>query len=169
MGFVLTAEEARRTFAYDGGLLFWRVNPPSRGVPASKPIGNLTTGGYRTVGWKYKKWAVHRLVFLIVHGYLPPDVDHINGNRDDNRVENLRAASRSDNLKNARKRCDNTSGVKGVHWDSQRGKWKAEIKVNGKKLFLGFADNPQDLTPVVCAARKQHHGAFANDGRLQSD
>ncbi len=169
MGLTVTADEARRTFAYDGGRLFWRNNPSGRRLPINAPVGNITTGGYRSVGWKYQKWAVHRLVFLIAHGYLPPDVDHINGDRDDNRAENLRAASRSDNLKNSRTRADNTSGVKGVHWDAQRGKWKAQIKVGDKKLFLGFADNPQDLAPAVRAAREQHHGAFANHGRLQSD
>jgi hypothetical protein len=164
----IDVEDVRRTFTYDNGRLYWRDTPLGRGLPLTTPAGNVTLNGYVTLGWRGKKWAVHRLIFVLCNGHSPPDVDHINGNRADNRPENLRAASRSDNLKNSRIRSDSTSGVKGVHWDAQSKKWRASVKVGGKKYYVGSSDNPAALVSVLREAREHLHGQFANHGSVSS-
>jgi len=86
-------------------------------------------------------WA-HRLVFALVHGRFPNgDIDHINGVQLDNRPENLREVSHSENLKNSARPSNNTSGVLGVGWYKASGKWQAYIRAHGKQVHLGlFSD-----------------------------
>jgi len=73
----------------------------------------------------------------MVYGELSGDMDHINGDRRDNRLSNLRVVTNSENRKNSKLQVNNTSGVPGVAWDKGRGKWAAYIKVNSKRVALG--------------------------------
>ena len=100
---------------------------------------------------------------LQMHQLLLPDpeVDHINGKGCDNRRENLRAATRSQNNANQRKNSNNTSGFKGVHWRQDRSKWRARIEVNGKHLHLGLYDAATDAARAYDQAALQHFGQFA--------
>lgn len=88
-------------------------------------------------------------------------VDHKSTNKLDNRKENLRLATQSQNMCNTRKRSDNTSGVKGVCWDASKGRWKAQIKLKGKTYNLGCFDSVPAAEVVVRAARESLHGAFS--------
>lgn len=90
------------------------------------------------------------------------DVDHVNGNRTDNRRKNLRVCSRSDNLKNkTRRRSDNKSGVTGVFYNSAMRKWTAQIQVNRKPKHLGLFTTLKEAATARRAAEKLHYGAFA--------
>ena len=83
-------------------------------------------------------YKAHRVIFAMVYGVWPVgDIDHINHDRADNRIVNLRAVSRKENLKNASMRSDNTSGVVGVSWSKSRKKWVAYVSVDGKVKMLG--------------------------------
>lgn len=106
--------------------------------------------GYLTGTIDYQKCLAHRVVWKMMTGDEPPQIDHINGVRSDNRFANLRAADNSVNSRNAAQRSDNTSGVKGVHWDSSRGKWAAAIAADGKSYHLGRFDT----LPEATAARR---------------
>lgn len=88
-------------------------------------------------------------------------VDHINGNPLDNRRENLRLATRSQNMANSTRRSDNTSGYKGVCWDKGMQKWRAGLSVNGKTRYLGCFDSPEQAHAVYLEAAKALHGEFA--------
>lgn len=102
-------------------------------------VGCLANNGYLVASIDCKLYLVHRIVFMHVHGYMPEnDIDHINRNKLDNRPCNLRESTRSCNVRNVGLRVDNTSGVKGVYWHTQEGKWnpKAFFKGRGKSLGL---------------------------------
>jgi hypothetical protein len=99
-----------------------------------------------------------------MHRFLMPDaeeVDHVNGDGLDNRRANLRVASRSDNKRNERKRLDNTSGFKGVHWDSGHMRWRAKIMVDGKNIRLGRFHLLEEAARAYDAAARVHFGTFA--------
>ncbi len=97
----------------------------------------IDSNGYRKVVIKGKIYAVHRLIWLWMHGYFPPEMDHINHNRTDNRLSNLRKATRTQNSKNRSLRSDNTSGRVGISWQSSRKAWMAFINIDHKLTFLG--------------------------------
>jgi hypothetical protein len=109
---------------------------------AGKDCGSMAEDGYRVLNLKINGKTVnmpaHRLVWFISTGQLPEhDLDHINGDRQDNRMENLREVHRSVNCKNAAMRKDNKSGVSGVHFDGKSERWVAMCRVNGKRHNLG--------------------------------
>jgi hypothetical protein len=157
----LTQDEARRVFTYVDGKLYWRI-AVSRKTVAGREAGTLrTTDGYRQVILRGKTYRTHRVIFAYHHGYTPALIDHIDGDVANNRVENLREATRHENAYNSRVRPDNTSGTRGVTYDRAKRKWVVRLHVAGKCLNLGrFAD--QELADLVAhEARDKYHGAFA--------
>lgn len=96
------------------------------------------SGDYTTVCLKGKWYLAHRLAFFLMTGRWPyPETDHINGDKKDNRWENLRECTQSENQHNSKIPINNTSGVKGVSFDNRVGKWKAYITIKGKQTYLG--------------------------------
>jgi hypothetical protein len=110
-----------------------------------------------TSGAKQINFYLHRAIMGNPAGI---EVDHINGDGLDNRRCNLRAATRSQNAQNTRVRSDNTSGVKGVWWDSARRKWASEIRVRGRKLFLGRHNDLESACEAYAYASEKFHGEF---------
>jgi hypothetical protein len=104
-----------------------------------------------------KNKLLHRIIMGEPVG---KEVDHINGNKRDNRRENLRICNRSENNRNTGKKSNNTSGFKGVSWKKQRGKWRASIRVDGKCKHLGYFDDPQTAYRSYCRAATKYHGEF---------
>lgn len=157
----MTKEYACSLFDYNDGKLFWKVNKTTRnyiGREAGSPAH-----GYKTVMVDGKNWRIHRLVFLMHHGYLPSLIDHINGDKSDNRIENLRDAGTVGNSRNQRIRFDNKTGVKGVSWDKNRLKWAVRVKANGKinqKYIADFNIAKQ----AAMSMREALHGEYANHG-----
>ncbi len=134
-------------------------------IESNKESGWITDNGYRIIGFKGTKYRAHRLAWLIIYGEFPEnDIDHINGNRDDNRISNLRSVTRSENLKNQKIRSDNSSGVIGVSWGRSNSKWHVRIKSDVKYLYLGsFFDFFE-----ACCVRKSaevFYGFHVNHGR----
>jgi hypothetical protein len=105
-----------------------------------------------------KTTGMHRLIAGTPAGV---EVDHINGNKLDNRRANLRNCTRSENARNCSVRSDNTSGYKGVFWHKQHGKWSARIKLNGKRHHLGDFDTPTEAGAAYDKAAHEMHGEFA--------
>lgn len=134
-----------------------------------KAAGTRLKNGYWhicvSVNGVKRRFLAHRLAWFLAHGRWPEeDIDHINGDRSDNRIANLREASRSENLQNAAMRSDNTSGVKGVYFNKARGKWQAYIRLDGKQAYLGIFTELADASLAIHEAREKHHGTFANHG-----
>lgn len=158
-------EDIGEHLQYEDGKLFWKQQPGRR-IIIQDEAGSLNKSrGYRRVKFKGITYAAHRVIwFLVKHEQPPPLLDHINNNPLDNRIENLREASMSQNLCNCAIAKNNTSGVKGVSWEKRRNKWKAYISTNNKRKALGYFSDLKDAEQAVKQARKELHGEFANNG-----
>ena len=142
------------------GIFRWKPNRDRR-KPAGKIAGALNRYGYVTIKINGRVCAGHRLAWLVSRKEDPmeSEVDHINGNKADNRKKNLRLASRNQNRYNCPIQKNNTSGFKGV---SPRGnKWRALIYSNGKRYFLGDFPTPELAHMAYCKAAAELHGDFA--------
>ena len=127
--------------------------------------GTLDGGGYIQTGIKGKYYKNHRLIFMMHHGYCPDYVDHIDGNKLNNKIENLRAATHSENLYNRKFQSNNTSGVKGVSYENQyKKKWKAKISVDGKEISIGRFETLEEAKNAMKEMREKLHGLFSNHG-----
>jgi hypothetical protein len=144
--------------------LIWE-NPASRRLKPGDSAGSLKSSGYFATNLGGSLYKNHRIVWFLETGEQPPQfLDHINGNSQDNRVENLRPATEAENKWNSRISLTNTSGVKGVYWNNAKGKWYAQCKVFGKKHHLGCYTDLDEAAEAVARFREQHHGDFANHG-----
>ena len=132
---------------------------------AGKEAGWVMGNGYRLVSINGEQVLAHRVVFALVHGFWPTkQIDHINGDRLDNRPCNLRQVSPLENNRNTKRRSDNTSGHTGVVWSKLRQKWIATIHCNGKPVHLGiFADKHAAI--AARHAGEIRFGFHSNHGR----
>lgn len=150
--------EIKRKLRYDHvtGDLFWKqVEPIKHGDKtynasfAGKVAGTTKKGkrkqGYREVHIKGKIVSCHKLAWFLHYGEWPSkEIDHINHDRGDNRIANLRLVSRSEQNRSACRRKDNTSGVTGVYYYKRNGKWLATINYNKKTEYLGYHEDFND-------------------------
>lgn len=159
---MITKEYLHTLYDYKDGKLFWKVNKGTAKV--GDEVGYFD-GRYFSCKLNSKKKQVSRLIFTYHYGYEPQIVDHINGNKLDNRIENLRGAT---SLENNHNRCiaiNNKSGIKGVSFSSQMNKWKTQITINYKQIHLGYYEDKDLAELVVSEARNKYHKSFACDGR----
>lgn len=135
------------------GQFFW-IKQKSRAL-AGAEAGTVRKNGYRSLELNGKRMLCHRLVWLVVHGRMPLNViDHIDGNKLNNRPENLRDVPERVNFHNqVRMRESNTSGYKGVTWDKSRGNFKAQIMVNRKRIHLGAFGDPAEAHQAYLKAK----------------
>lgn len=142
----------------------WLIATPR--APIGAVAGVITNTGYRVMSVDAQKHLAHRLVWFYVHGKWPEhQIDHINGNRADNRLSNLREATPGQNAHNAKARSTNKSGLKGV--SLHRGRWHARIVVDYKMIILGYFPTKEAAHAAYCVAAKKYHGEFANNGSPQ--
>lgn len=141
------------------GEVFWKKTPSQR-VKLNQEAGSLSGNGYWHIGLINKNLKRSRLIFFYVHGYLPEVVDHINGNTQDDRIENLRACSPSENMMNQKLREDNTSHFKGVSWSKAVKKWHAYINKGGKRKHLGYFTDKESAAAAVKKEREVLHAGF---------
>ena len=160
----LTVDLLNHLFEYDKetGNLIWKIQ--NQGARKGSIAGTLRPDGRYQIAINNKLYLTHRLVFLMHKGYLPEILDHINNDAGDNRIENLRAASRSQNGYNSKLASNNKSGYKGVFWLKETKKWRAGITFNKKAIYLGCFDNVEEAAEVVRKAREELHGDFAHHG-----
>ena len=154
----LTKELADSLFYYEDGVLFWKED---RGVNLvkDKPVGNVTKTGYYESKLNKKPFKVHRAIFVMHHGYLPEQIDHIDGDKKNNDIANLRAATPAENKANQVIYKNNTSGVKGVYLKNN--KWNAQINYAGKRRYLGAFNTIELASEFVDLARSMVHQNFA--------
>lgn len=160
---LISQQRLHELLAYDAdaGVFVWLQS--RGGVKAGSVAGRLnTTTGYREIRVDGCLYQEHRLAWVHVHGVWPVnDIDHINGVRSDNRISNLRPATRSENHRNRKKSDVNTSGYKGVHWKPATSKWIASIQVNSSMKYLGCFDRIEDAADAYAKAAALHFGEFA--------
>ena len=123
---------------YKDGKLYWKE---SRGrVSKGQEAGRLTMTGYRHVCINGQEFYAHRLIWEGFNGPIPEglEIDHVDRNRDNNNLANLRLVTPSENKLNRGISKNSTTKVKGVYWSKQKQKWSAEITRDSKKKFLGY-------------------------------
>lgn len=158
----------RSLFFYKDGNLYWKKQTANN-LKAGSKAGGLFDSGERSgskrykVGYDKKIYRMHRLIYLMHHNTLPKYIDHIDGNPLNNRIENLREATLSQNAWNMGLSKRNKSGVKGVLWDKSREKWLARCMTNGKDKHLGHFTDLEDAKMAVEKYRAEVHGEFARN------
>lgn len=127
-----------------------------------REAGCQCASGYRQIYFDGRQHMEHRVAWFMHYGEWPKgEIDHINGLRNDNRISNLREATRSENSRNRSKPSNNTSGHKGVSWINRYQCWQATIKFEGKNKFLGRFATREEAATAYNEAALQHHGEFA--------
>lgn len=160
----LTKERIDELYEYDKSSgCFLRRFPSGK-----RPIGSVAgynVKGYLSIFIDKKNYRVHRLVWFYENGEWPKGmIDHINGIKDDNRIENLRDVTRSQNMMNMSK-FRAKSGIKGVKFCKRVNKWCGVVTVEGKFFQTKYFDNKNDAGIAVAKLREKHHGEFANHGK----
>ena len=156
--FILNKEMLYEIFEYRNGFLYNKKQRCSR-AKKGDVAGSIDNRGYCTTYVNSVRFSVHRLIFFMHHGYLPKYIDHINGIKTDNRIENLREATISQNSCN--RLGIGKSGIKGVHWNKYHKKWTAICWKNKKHYFLGHFKKIDDAKNAIQEARNKLHKEFA--------
>jgi len=160
----MTQDEALLLFDYKNGVLYWRNVSKFHSELKGTTAGTVSKRGYIHVQHKQKIYKGHQLVWLMFYGEIPNLLDHVNGNLTDNRIENLRLATTTQNQQNAKIRTDNSSRVKNVSWHKQHKKWGVQLSLNKKIKHFGYFEDLELADLVATMAREKYHGAFANHG-----
>jgi hypothetical protein len=147
------------------GQFTWKNRPdtPFANARVGKIAGSVNKDGHLVVQIKGLRWPAHRLAWAITHGEWPKgDIDHKFGDRSDNAIDNLRPATRRQNLRNMKLRSSNKSGFKWVSYSPQtKKKWRAQIRNDRTNIYLGSFDTPEEAHEVAKKKAVELHGEFA--------
>lgn len=138
-------------FRYEDGKLYWINAPKRKPFLAGAEAGSLNGNGYRAVKIDGKRFMCHRIIYEMLIGEIPEGmvIDHINGNKLDNDISNLRVASVSLNARNCRMNSKNKSGFNGVSFYPRTGRYVAFSRSHGKHVHIGYFETMED----ACNAR----------------
>lgn len=170
----ITQESLSQFLDYDPetGIFFWkeRQNNHFKSIRSMKMwnkrysktvAGTVDTHGYIQIRINYKLYLAHKLAWLFCYGVYPNNqLDHINCNRKDNRINNLRLVTKFENAQNSKIRHNNKSGYKGVSWHQHVQKWTAQIQCNKKHIHLGYYATPEEAYAAYCKAAADLHGEY---------
>ena len=154
----MSIEELKEYFKYEPatGKLFWNKRPSNRIVIGSE-VGNYNDQGYRVCRFKGKVLRVHRIVWAVANGEHPAEfIDHINGDKGDNRLANLRVVSNAENLQN-------TKNSKGYTYHRKLNKWMAKIVVNKKHKYLGVFNTEHEAHEAYLKAKEELHPFYVKE------
>lgn len=155
---MITQERVLSLFEYHEGKLWSKEK--------SKYVGWMNNTGYLRMAIDGHKPLVHRIIFLLHHGYMPKMIDHINGNPLDNRIENLRECTPHENQLNSKVRKDNTSGCRGVSFHKELKKWRVRCNIQGKRYVIGEYDDYELACLVAEEARDKFNKGFVRKDTL---
>ena len=165
---MITQELLHHYFDYKNGHLYWKnVVHLNQSHLIGEKAGFIHSTGYRHITFMNKQHKAHRLIWMYVYGKIPKEIDHINGNREDNHLENLRSVTRSQNQFNKIKSSNNTSGYRGVSWHNKSNCWVARVCANGKSM-IRYVKNLELAGLVAEEMRDLMYGEYAIERRLQA-
>lgn len=153
---MVTQERLKELFEYKDGDLYRKKDGKLARVK-SNPKQR-----YERMTIDSKVYRIHRMIFLYHNGYLPDVLDHIDGNKKNNIIENLRVATQQQNCLNRMAHKNNRSGYKNVHWANSMNKWCVLINVDGKRKVINYFEDVELAGLVAQEARDLYHGEFAN-------
>jgi hypothetical protein len=154
--FTLTKEYLHQVFEYKNGGLYWKIN--KQAICVGNKAGTIDyLRPYVRITLHGKRYQEHHLVFLMFTGVLPKQIDHINGIKNDNRIENLRLCTNSQNQYNTKPK----NLRKNVSFYKRIGKWQVQLKINQKTLHFGYFEDVELADLVAHEARDLYHGKFA--------
>jgi len=146
-------------FEYKNGNLFWKIKPAQR-VKIGDIAGSISAG-YKQVYINSKPYKLHRIIFVMHYGIAPDQIDHIDGNPLNNKIENLREATNTQNQFNRKVSSNSKTGIKGVRFNKLRNNFYVKISINGKEKYLGSFDDLELASLVAYEARLKYHGEYA--------
>jgi len=158
----ITKEILNFLFDYKNGELYWNFSLSCKS-PKGTIAGSIKGDGYRRIGLNKKVYLAHRLIYMMFHGYMPEIVDHIDGNKLNNKIENLRSATKSQNCQNQKLPINNVSGYKNVRWNKTKAKWCVNLRLNYKDIHIGYYKDIELADLVAQEAREKYHGKFARN------
>jgi hypothetical protein len=159
----ITAEQVRELLDYrpETGEFFWKISRRGRGFKKGNKAGGINERYFR-IGIGGRRYSAHRLAILILTGKWPPlQVDHQDTDGLNNKFQNLRHATATQNQGNCGLSKNNKSGYKGVSWCRAREEWRAYIKINNRNKYLGRFDSPEKAHKAYWMAAQKYFGEFA--------
>jgi hypothetical protein len=153
---MLTQKLLHQLFEYKDGLLIRKITTSATAV-AGTICSNKSSDGYLRVGINKKYYAVHRIIFMMHHDFLPKYVDHIDRNKLNNKIENLRQITVSENQQNRDKNKFNLSGFKGVSYHKRDKLYRARITINKQEKIIGYFKKPEDAYKAYQQAASEYH------------
>lgn len=157
---MLSKEQLLEIFEYKDGELYWKTHTGNR-YKTNKIAGYLHPSGYKYTGVLGKRYKNHRIIWMMHYGFLPKEIDHIDRNKQNNRIENLRESNRVLNMQNVDMRKNNSSGFKNVYWHKGNKQWQVKMNIDKKTKLFGYFDNLELAGLVAEEARNKHHKYFA--------
>ena len=151
---MITQEYLKQLFDYQDGQLVRKSTGKSATVKAGKKR-------YERITIDGKAYSLHRIIYLWHHGYLPKCIDHIDGNKENNNIENLREATQQQNCVNRKHHSNSKSPYKNVYWNKAANKWAVVMSVKHKRNYFGVFEDLELADLVATEARNLHHGQFA--------
>jgi len=154
---MITQERANELFSYNTntGVVTRRITTGPRAIQGT--IVGSKTKGYLAVSVARRIYPLHRIIWLMLYGEFPKQIDHINHNREDNRSKNLREVTHRQNGLNQKKGSNNVSGITGVCWHNRDKRWQATISVKRKTIHLGQFTNKYKAIAVRKAAEVMYN------------
>lgn len=152
----ITPDLLHDIFEYRDGALYWKF-----GKRIGKEAGTVNGNGYKICKIRKRIYLVHRLVFLMHHRFLAGCIDHVNCDRSDNKIENLREATHSQNQCNQRQRTSTKSGLRDVYFSHHVNMWRVRVAFDGKRKDFGHYRNINDAKEAAIKARNEMHKEFA--------
>lgn len=158
---MITQERLKQLLVYneEQGEFIWKVKP-HKGILINTIAGSKHNKGYRHIRVDNKLYLTHRLVWLYIFGYFPKEIDHINGNKEDNRLINLREATRAQNMQNTERVRKTVSGERGVTWVKKLKKWLVRVQIDKKRINIGYFEDLELAILVSQEAKRKYYGEF---------
>ena len=158
--------DLKEVFDYDQytGDFRWLIHVPANNIKAGTMAGYRSEEGYVALSYNNYRMKAHRVAWYLHYGYWPAahlEIDHIDGDKGNNAIKNLRLATCSQNQANRGPNKNNTSGYKGVTWDKKMHKWHAKICYQRKWYHLGRFDDPKEAHSAYSLAASKFFGEFA--------
>ena len=151
----MSPELISKLFQYHDGHLIWKIDSGSRKVKG-QIAGSTEASGHRSLKWKGKRYKIHRLIYLMHHGHAPEFLDHIDGDPANNKVENLRPITKSQNMMNSKSRSDH----KNVSWHKGTSRWRVAV-TKDRKQYASFHKTLEEAKVAAEKLRQELHGDYA--------